>query len=134
MTTRLSSSKGSAAALSRRSFLKASALVGGGLLLELHVPKARGATAAGGETLNAYVKILPDGLVTITAKNPEIGQGVKTMLPMLIAEELDVDWQNVRIEQGIADGAKYAPQIAGGSTAAPLDCGPLRRIGAAARL
>ncbi len=119
--------------LSRRTFLKASALVGGGLLLEFHVPNARAAGSATGEVLNAYIKVMPDGIVTITAKNPEIGQGVKTMLPMLIAEELDVDWKNVRIEQAIADGAKYAPQFAGGSTAAPLNWEPLRRVGAAGR-
>ena len=119
--------------LSRRAFLKASALAGGGLLLELHVPNARAAGPAAGEALNAYIRVMPDGIVTITAKNPEIGQGVKTMLPMLIAEELDVDWKNVRIEQAIADGAKYAPQFAGGSTAAPLNWEPLRRIGAAGR-
>jgi isoquinoline 1-oxidoreductase beta subunit len=120
-------------ALSRRTFLKASAVAGGGLLLELHVPSARATTSPAGETLNAYIKVSADGIVTITAKNPEIGQGVKTMLPMLIAEELDVDWQNVRIEQAIADGAKYAPQFAGGSTAAPLNFEPLRRVGAAGR-
>jgi isoquinoline 1-oxidoreductase beta subunit len=120
-------------ALSRRAFLHASALVGGGLLLELRVPNARAATSAAGEVLNAYIKVMPDGIVTITAKNPEIGQGVKTMLPMLIAEELDVDWQNVRIEQALADGARYAPQFAGGSTAAPLNWEPLRRVGAAGR-
>ena len=119
--------------LSRRSFLKASALVGGGLLLELRVPNAHAAASDTGAVLNAYIKVLPDGIVTITAKNPEIGQGVKTMLPMLIAEELDVDWKNVRIEQAIADGAKYAPQFAGGSTAAPLNWEPLRRVGAAGR-
>jgi isoquinoline 1-oxidoreductase beta subunit len=120
-------------ALSRRTFLQASALAGGGLLLELRVPNAQAATSPAGEALNAYIKVMPDGIVTITAKNPEIGQGVKTMLPMLIAEELDVDWKNVRTEQAIADGAKYAPQFAGGSTAAPLNWEPLRRIGAAGR-
>ena len=119
--------------LSRRAFLRASALVGGGLLLEFHAPSGRAATSAAGTTLNAYIKVTPDGIVTITAKNPEIGQGVKTMLPMLIAEEFDVDWKSVRIEQALADGAKYAPQFAGGSTAAPLNWEPLRRVGAAAR-
>ena len=119
--------------LSRRVFLKASALVGGGLLLEFHVPNVRAAASAAAEVLNAYIKVMSDGIVTITAKNPEIGQGVKTMLPMLIAEELDVDWKNVRIEQAIADGAKYAPQFAGGSTATPLNWEPLRRVGAAGR-
>jgi isoquinoline 1-oxidoreductase beta subunit len=119
--------------LSRRAFLKASALIGGGLLLEVHAPNLRAASSTAGSTLNAYIKVTADGIVTITAKNPEIGQGVKTMLPMLIAEEFDVDWKNVRIEQAIADGAKYAPQFAGGSTAAPLNWEPLRRVGAAAR-
>ena len=119
--------------LSRRAFLKASALAGGGLLLEFGLPSARAAGSATSEVLNDYIKVMPDGVVTIMAKNPEIGQGVKTMLPMLIAEELDVDWKDVRIEQAIADGAKYAPQFAGGSTAAPLNWEPLRRVGAAAR-
>jgi isoquinoline 1-oxidoreductase beta subunit len=119
--------------LSRRAFLQASALVGGGLLLDFYVPNARAASSPGGGVLNAYVSVMPDGIVTIMAKNPEIGQGVKTSLPMLIAEELDVDWKNVRTEQAIADGAKYAPQFAGGSTATPLNWEPLRRVGAAAR-
>ena len=123
---------------SRRAFLKASATVGGGILLEWSLP-ARGIAAENnqaspaGSELNAYIRIAPDGLVTIVSKNPEIGQGIKTMLPMLIAEELDVDWKNVRTEQAINDPAKYGRQFAGGSRATPLHWEPLRRVGAAGR-
>jgi isoquinoline 1-oxidoreductase beta subunit len=116
-------------ATSRRAFLKASAAVGGGLLLSFSVP----ALAAGVARLNAYIRIAPDNLVTIAAKNPEIGQGIKTMLPMLIAEELDVDWAQVRIEQVDFDPTLYEGQFAGGSMATPLNWEPMRRVGAAAR-
>jgi isoquinoline 1-oxidoreductase beta subunit len=119
---------------SRRDFLRASAAVGGGLLLEFSLPVASFAVAPGAAaTLNAYVRIAPDGLVTIISKNPEIGQGIKTMLPMLIAEELDADWANVRTEQAPSDPALYGRQFAGGSRATPLHWEPLRRVGAAAR-
>ena len=122
---------------SRRAFLKATALAGGGLLLHAVLPVAARATIASAATattpLNAFVRIAPDGIVTIMSKNPEIGQGIKTMLPMLIAEELDVDWENVRIEQAMLDTAKYGRQFAGGSMATPLNWDPLRRVGAAGR-
>ena len=122
---------------SRRFFLKASAAAGGGLLLHAAVPGlVRGAAASPSPkttVLNAYVRIAPDGIVTIMAKNPEIGQGVKTMLPMVVAEELDADWKNVRIEQAPLDAAKYGRQFAGGSQATPQNYDPLRRVGAAAR-
>src|SRR5436305_855344 len=130
--------------VSRRHFLRASAIVGGGVLLASYIEPFAGAAAlaerAGGEASgladfvpNAYIRIASSGIVTIMAKNPEIGQGIKTMLPMLIADELDVDWKDVRIEQAPLDTIKYQAQFAGGSTATPTNWLPMRRVGAAAR-
>jgi len=123
---------------SRREFLRASAAAGGSLLLTYGLPNIAKAAAMGqaeGATavFNAYVRIAPDNIVTIMSKNPEIGQGIKTMLPMLIAEELDVDWKQVRTEQAVADPAHYGRQVAGGSMATPLEWNPMRKVGAAAR-
>ncbi len=118
---------------SRRDFLKVSAAAGGGLLLSFELPSIANAATGAHATLNAYVRIAPDNTVTITAKNPEIGQGVMTMLPMLIAEELDVDWKQVRIEQALADHRVYGRQVAGGSMATPLEWDPMRQAGAVAR-
>ena len=118
--------------LSRRFFLKATAAAGGGLLLQASVPRAgRAQVPPAAVSVNAFIRIAPDGIVTIMSKNPEIGQGIKTMLPMVIAEELDVDWEQVRIEQAPVDEAKYGRQFAGGSMATPLNYDPLRRVGAA---
>jgi isoquinoline 1-oxidoreductase beta subunit len=124
------------ALIDRRFFLRVTALAGGGLTLALYFqPGAAAQTRppSRSSVLNAFVRIAPDGTVTIMAKNPEIGQGVKTMLPMLIAEELDVDWQNVTVEQADFDPSTYSMQFAGGSTATPLNWLPLRQAGAAAR-
>lgn len=130
---------------SRRFFLMASAAAGGGLILAGCVtPETTegGAAAAALPAkpaapvmdMNAFVAISPDGTVRIMAKNPEIGQGIKTMLPMLIAEELDADWSKVTIEQADADQARYGMQIAGGSFATPNHWMSHRQVGAAARL
>ena len=123
---------GFAGAASRRDVIKASAAAGGLMLAFSVAGKARAEGTAAGR-LSAYVTIAPDNTVTITAKNPEIGQGVKTSLPMMIAEELDCDWGQVRTQQADGDPATYGAQFAGGSSATPLNWDALRRVGATGR-
>ncbi|MGP0072272.1 MAG: molybdopterin cofactor-binding domain-containing protein [Bryobacteraceae bacterium] len=111
-------------------------LAGGGVLLGLYIkpPEAEAQFGPAAPPVpNNFIKIDPDGTVTIMAKDPEVGQGVKTMLPMLIAEELDADWKTVKIEQTDFDDTKYAMQFAGGSLATPFNWDPMRRVGAAGR-
>lgn len=123
--------------LSRRSFLQVTALSGGGMLIGTVIDP--GALAqqqpqppAPPLEPNAFIRIAPDGTVTLISRNPEIGQGIKTMLPMLIAEELEVDWKSVKTEQADLD-AKYGGQTTGGSRAASNNWIPMRQMGAAAR-
>ena len=121
--------------LTRRSFLQVSALSGGGMLLGVYtVPKASAQQQPQQTPLapNAFIRIAPDGTVTLVSRNPEIGQGIKTMLPMMIAEELEVDWKSIKVEQGDLD-AKYGLQSTGGSRATSNNWTPMRQVGAAGR-
>jgi isoquinoline 1-oxidoreductase beta subunit len=118
--------------LSRRSLLKVSLAAGGGLMLGFNMAAVAEAAPAAAK-INTLVQIAPDGVVTITSKNPECGQGIKTMLPMLIADELDVDWKDVRIESTDNNPTLYGRQVAGGSQATPTEWEPMRRVGAAGR-
>ncbi|HEY1217028.1 MAG TPA: molybdopterin cofactor-binding domain-containing protein, partial [Bryobacteraceae bacterium] len=122
--------------LSRRSFLQVTALAGGGVLLGTYIePKAAAQQQQPQAPLtpNTFIKIGGDGTVTLISRNPEIGQNIKTMLPMLIAEELDVDWKNVKVEQADYD-PKYGLQSTGGSRAASNNWVPMRQVGAAGRM
>jgi isoquinoline 1-oxidoreductase beta subunit len=119
----------------RRSFLQMSALTGGGLALgffDCPFVQAQGSPRPE-LSPRAFIRIASDGTVTLVARQPEIGQGAKTMLPMMIAEELDADWSKVRIEQADLNEALYGGQGAGGSTSTQNNYLPLRRVGAACR-
>ena len=125
--------------IDRRAVLKASLLAGGGLALEALIPLPARALGTLGRAampveLSAFVSVAPNGIVTITSKNPEIGQGVKTSLPMMVADELDCDWSQVRVTQADVDQNRYGAQEAGGSTATPNNWLPMRQTGAAARV
>ncbi len=132
----------------RRHFLKTSALAGGGLLLGLYLPRnARAAQAQaqaanplaepGAFSPNAYIRITPDDQVTLVVDKSEMGQGVMTALPMLLADEMDADWPRVKLEQAGAHDAYKNPllgmQATGGSTSVRSSWLPLRHAGATAR-
>lgn len=124
--------------VSRRSFLHVSALSGGALLVGLYAEEPQAARAQEHKgpppfDPKAFIKIAADGKVTLYSRNPEIGQGVKNMLPMIIAEELEVDWRDIKVEQADFD-PKYGLQTTGGSRAASNNWVPMRQVGAAGRL
>lgn len=125
----------------RRAFIRTSSLASGGLLIGFNLftackPKVQppvDISQLNFNDFNAFIKIADNGAVTIFSPNPEIGQGVKTAMPMLIAEELDVAWKNVYVQQGILDTENYTRQLAGGSQSIRLGWEPLRQTGATAR-
>jgi isoquinoline 1-oxidoreductase beta subunit len=128
---------------SRRGFLQASLAGSGGLLVVLSWPDpAEGAGMAPGAASlqapgvlqpNAFVRVDPDDTVTIWSRNPDMGEGVRTSLSMIVAEELDADWPRVVIESAPLDAARYGPQGVGGSDAVASAWDDHRRAGAAAR-
>src|SRR5687767_5788219 len=124
--------------VNRRDFLKFTGVAGGGLALSFYIrsgSEAHGAesTTPNGEFApNAFVRISPAGVVTIVSKQPEMGQGVKTSLPMIIAEQLEVPWKEITIEQGDFD-QKYGSQSAGGSNSTPGNYDNFHLVGATVR-
>ncbi|MFT3906548.1 MAG: molybdopterin-dependent oxidoreductase [Steroidobacteraceae bacterium] len=135
--------------VSRRDFLKFTGMAGGGLMLALGFtpvdapgaePVGSGADSSVGGTPgpadfapNAFLRIGSDDVITLIAKGPEIGQGIKTTFPMILAEELDADWGRIRIEQALIKQEIYGSQTAGGSRSVPNNWELLRRAGAVAR-
>lgn len=126
--------------ISRRSFLKLAAVAGGGFAIGyVMAPESladSAPSAANGEkglfTPNAFIRIAADGIVSIVAARPEIGQGIRTSLPMVVAEELGADWQKVTVVHAPLD-AVFGPQGAVGSMSTPVSYGEMRKMGAAAR-
>src|SRR5258707_6255165 len=125
--------------ISRREFLKSSAMAGGGLIIGFALPGAtRLAQGAGKEArMSAYLRIAPNNDITVVCGLSEMGQGVHTAIPMLVAEELDVDWSRVRVEQAGVDQAFANPifgmQATGGSTSVRGHWEPMRKAGAPGR-
>ena len=123
---------------SRRNFLKTSVLAGGGMLIGFNLLSACRPEAIvpvdisklNFNDFNAFIKISEEGYVTIFSPNPEIGQGVKTSMPMIIAEELDVSWDKVSVAQGLYDPVNYQRQVAGGSQSIRFGWDALRQTGA----
>jgi CO/xanthine dehydrogenase Mo-binding subunit len=121
--------------LDRREFVKIGAMAGTGLLLGIRLPEraAHGRRATPFQP-NAFVRVDPDGIVTIWLARSEMGQGVHTSLPMIVADELDADWNNVRVVQADAHPSRYGRMMTVGSTSVRGGAWtPLRAAGATAR-
>ncbi len=127
--------------ISRRDFLKTSAVIGGGLVLgfslPFRVPSSEAVPAVAPLMPNAFIRIAPDDTVTIIVNHSEMGQGIYTSLPMLVAEELECNWKKVRVESAPVDPvynhAAFGMQMTGGSSSVWSEYDRLRKVGAAAR-
>ncbi|AWL10493.1 Isoquinoline 1-oxidoreductase [Aquirufa nivalisilvae] len=126
--------------ISRRSFLQSAALSGGGFMLSFTYFSSfasSGKTVQSGVAtqyeINGFVKITSDNIIQIMSPNPEGGQGVKTSMPMIVAEELDVNWKQVQVIQADLDTKHFTRQYIGGSQAIHQGWKPLRQAGATAR-
>ncbi|GAC1432185.1 MAG: xanthine dehydrogenase family protein molybdopterin-binding subunit [Terriglobales bacterium] len=123
--------------ISRRGFLGATAAAGAGLVVGFYLPHKSSFESPFGEgnkafSPNAYLKITPDGKITIVVARSEMGQGVRTSLPMILAEELEADWKQISIEQAGAS-TLFGDQTTGGSASVRTTWDPMRKAGAAAR-
>jgi isoquinoline 1-oxidoreductase beta subunit len=133
----------SAGTVGRREFIKTGAAIGGGLLVSLYSPVTGGPTSVSaaeekGVALNAFVRIGTDESVTVISAHSEMGQGIYTSLPMLLNEELEANWSNIRVESAPVDKVYNHPlfgmQMTGGSTTSPAEWKRYREMGATARL
>jgi isoquinoline 1-oxidoreductase beta subunit len=117
--------------LSRREFLAVGAAAGAGLVIGFYLPHRSSSGAAFAP--NAFLKIAPDGKITVVVARSEMGQGVHTSLPMILAEELEADWKQITVEQAGANPTLYGDQQTGSSASLRISWDPLRKAGAAAR-
>ena len=124
------------AQLTRRAFLKAATAGGAALIIGIRLPGLDEAQAAGEATAftpGVFLRIEVDGAVTVIVPRSELGQGARTALPMIVAEELEADWRRVRVEPALAHLERYGSMTTGGSTSVREFYAPLRQAGAAAR-
>ena len=117
--------------LSRREFVAAGAAAGAGLVIGFYLPH-KASSEKDTFSPNAYLRITPDNKVTIVVARSEMGQGVRTALPMILAEELEADWKQIEIEQAGAS-TLYGDQTTGGSASIRTTWDPMRKAGASAR-
>ncbi|HPH46990.1 MAG TPA: molybdopterin-dependent oxidoreductase, partial [Chryseolinea sp.] len=126
----------------RRDFLKMATTATGGLILGFHWSNAEASSMKVLKTaslpvddanFNSYLSISSDNIITIFSPNPELGQNIKTSFPMIVAEELEADWKNVKVIQAALDTKKFERQLTGGSGAIPHSWERLRKAGATAK-